>query len=260
MTTALWHGASSGRFRVLAVTQSRTGALFVSSLSAVPNALIEVELVDVSRFGHRSADATARQIALVELGSSLADSMSICAALRNTRPGLPQVGLLHCAQDLQSWHIEWLLAGELAGVVDMETAPEQMLATLSTVLSGAIVLEIRARPPQVQIAWPSRGGGPPASTLGVRLGRDDTALVRLASEGESEVELGRQMQLSSHTIHRKLERLRTLLSLRNRIELAAWAGAHGFYQRSRLAERDDLVEDAKGVDQHAPAMPDQNDA
>ena len=43
-------------------------------------------------------------------------------------------------------------------------------------------------------------------------------------------EIGRRLHLSPHTVKHHIEQLRGELGARNRIELAAWAGRHGFYR------------------------------
>jgi DNA-binding CsgD family transcriptional regulator len=58
---------------------------------------------------------------------------------------------------------------------------------------------------------------------------EDLGLLARAATGVTEEELGLALHLSSRTIHHRLERLRERLGVRNRIELAAWAGARGLY-------------------------------
>jgi DNA-binding NarL/FixJ family response regulator len=54
-------------------------------------------------------------------------------------------------------------------------------------------------------------------------------VIALVAHGLSDREIGARLHLSRHTVHHKIERLRDDLGLKNRIELAAWAGRHGLY-------------------------------
>ena len=54
----------------------------------------------------------------------------------------------------------------------------------------------------------------------------------LVAQGLSDREIGARLHLSRHTVHHKIERLRGDLGLRNRTELAAWAGRQGLYPPS----------------------------
>jgi DNA-binding NarL/FixJ family response regulator len=54
-------------------------------------------------------------------------------------------------------------------------------------------------------------------------------LLELVAYGRSDREIGALLHLSPHTVKHRIERLRDALGARNRIELAAWAGRHGFY-------------------------------
>ncbi len=57
-------------------------------------------------------------------------------------------------------------------------------------------------------------------------------LITLVAHGLSDREIGERLHLSRHTVHHWIERLRDELNLKNRVELAAWAGKHGLYPRS----------------------------
>jgi DNA-binding NarL/FixJ family response regulator len=65
----------------------------------------------------------------------------------------------------------------------------------------------------------------------------DVELLRLLASGLSDREIANRLYLSPHTIKHRLDRLRDKLDMRNRIELAAWAGASGYY-RATLAGPD----------------------
>ena len=54
-------------------------------------------------------------------------------------------------------------------------------------------------------------------------------LLELVALGLPDHEIGRRLHLSPHTVKHQIEDLRTALRVRNRTELAAWAGKNGFY-------------------------------
>jgi DNA-binding NarL/FixJ family response regulator len=62
-------------------------------------------------------------------------------------------------------------------------------------------------------------------------GREVT-LVTLVARGLSNHEIARTMHLSAHTIKHGVERLSQKLGVRNRVELAAWAGSNRHYRPS----------------------------
>ncbi len=57
------------------------------------------------------------------------------------------------------------------------------------------------------------------------------ALLELVARGFTDSEIGRTLHLSPHTVKHQLESRAPPSGARNRTELAAWAGRHGFYER-----------------------------
>jgi DNA-binding NarL/FixJ family response regulator len=80
----------------------------------------------------------------------------------------------------------------------------------------------------MHLQWPARS----ARLFNTVDGDRDQTLIGLVSLGLSDQEIGRKLRLSPHTVHHRIERLRTELGVRNRIELAAWAGYQGVYGRA----------------------------
>lgn len=58
----------------------------------------------------------------------------------------------------------------------------------------------------------------------------EVALVTLVARGLSNLEIAGAMHLSAHTIKHGVERLTEKLRVRNRVELAAWAGSNRHYR------------------------------
>src|SRR5438552_856135 len=85
----------------------------------------------------------------------------------------------------------------------------------------------------VEVVRPDLAGG---DLEGADVVAVDVAL-ELVARGLSDREIGAVLHLSPHTIKHHVEHLRAEVGARNRTELAAWAGRHGFYR----PEADDLV-------------------
>jgi DNA-binding NarL/FixJ family response regulator len=64
----------------------------------------------------------------------------------------------------------------------------------------------------------------------IRLGATDVSVLGKLAQGLSDREIASRLHRSPHTIKHYVERLREVVGARNRIELAAWAGRHGFDQ------------------------------
>lgn len=220
---------STAQLRVFALTQSRVARLFISSLRSIGQLSIAAS-DGVPPLVGDSVSLGGYDIALIEVGRARLECRALSELLRRQLPRVPQVALLHSIHGLEIWHVEALVALELAGIVDMEATPGELIRVLRCVVDGNVVLQLKAKHDEAADAS--------VSTIHPHLSRDDQMLLRLAARGRSETEMAAEMQLSGHTIHHRLERLRAAIGLRNRIELAAWAGARGYYEVPHTPEAD----------------------
>src|SRR5437763_42195 len=90
----------------------------------------------------------------------------------------------------------------------------------------------------------------------LRLNATDADLLGYLAQGLPDRQIGERLHLSPHTIKHYIERLRDTVGARNRIELASWAGRHGFYPQVREA----IDADGTAVPRHASAHPAVNGA
>lgn len=225
--------------RVLALTQSRSATLLVAALRSHDLGLI-VETIDPTTMHLGVVPTAQRAVALVELGLRMAEARALCRLVRTRWSDVPQLALLHCGHALEGWHLEMLLHDEIAGIIDMDIALSDLFHVLRTLAAGARVVQLHApAATRMDLVGDAASGDR-------RVALDDEALLRLAAEGGSERELGRELQLSEHTVHRRLERVRSQLGLRNRIELAAWAGASGLYHSLRHPHDESPMSGARG--------------
>jgi LuxR family maltose regulon positive regulatory protein len=67
-------------------------------------------------------------------------------------------------------------------------------------------------------------------SAGQLLSGREVALLTLVARGLSNHEIGGVLHLSAHTIKHGVERLSQKIGVRNRVELAAWAGSNRHYR------------------------------
>lgn len=63
------------------------------------------------------------------------------------------------------------------------------------------------------------------------LSEDTCHLLSLLTAGHTEAEIGKAMHLSVAGVRHRIEKICETIGVRNRMELASWAGAEGYYQR-----------------------------
>ena len=64
---------------------------------------------------------------------------------------------------------------------------------------------------------------------GQLLREEEARLAALVACGLSNAEIARRCHVAPDTVHHRVARLCARLDVRNRVELAAWAGAHGLW-------------------------------
>jgi DNA-binding NarL/FixJ family response regulator len=193
---------------------------------------VTVEPLELDR-GDLDAHAEALDratVAVADVSLQLVAGIELCRELHATRPALPLVALVCCSQSLNPWHLEALLDGVVSCVLDLEATPAEVRRTVEEVVRGGSVLHLhlrRTHSPFLRELVASR-----KSTRAKKL-----RLLELVSLGLPDHEIGRRLHLSPHTVKHHIEELRGELGVRNRIELAAWAGGHGFYAPDALGTR-----------------------
>ena len=184
--------------RLLLVTRRHALASFFRSL---PGIAVEVVRPDLAGGDLEGADVVAVDVAL-EPDSAL----ELCASLHRGLPSLPLVAIVCCPQSVTPWQLERLLA------------------------DGGSVFHLHLRRGHRRVLQGMLAGRDSRRETNVRA-------LELVARGLSDREIGAVLHLSPHTIKHHVEHLRAEVGARNRTELAAWAGRHGFYR----PEADDLV-------------------
>ena len=163
------------------------------------------------------ADVAAVDVALEAVGA-----LDLCLELRRRRPELPIVAVVCCPGAVAPSTLRTLLSAGASGIVDLRARSEEARQSLLAAARGELV-------PQEQLG---RGGAAPLQDVfAARPERRELQLrlLELVAHGLPDHEIGRRLHLSPHTVKHHIEQLRRDLRVKNRIELAAWAGRNGFY-------------------------------
>jgi DNA-binding NarL/FixJ family response regulator len=166
--------------------------------------------------------------AVVDVAPDPPAAVAVCRELRRRRDDLPIAAVVCCPHSLTPWTLRALLGAGVTGILDLRATPEEAARTVESVALGASVLSLELRRGhrellQEIVAGPGEGS------------ETKTRLLALVALGLSDREIGAQLHLSPHTVKHQIEQLRRQLRIRNRTELAAWAGRHGFYDGGALA-------------------------
>jgi two-component system response regulator DevR len=152
-------------------------------------------------------------------------AIEFCGELHARRPELPIVALVCCPQALAPSHLHGLLAAGAGSVIDLGDRGEETRRAVLAAARGETVLHLQL----------GRGGDAfLRDVLSARPARRELQLrlLELVALGLSDREIGNRLHLSPHTVKHSTEQLRAALGVRNRTELAAWAGRSGFYAGS----------------------------
>jgi two-component system response regulator DevR len=171
------------------------------------------------------AEAADADVAVVDVSLDPAAGIQRCRDLQQRRADLPIVGVFCCPSSLTPWNLRALLASGVSGVLDLQGTVEDAVRTIETVARGGSVFHLQLRRGQRELLRDLlMGGGSPTDT--------QLRLLELVARGLSDREIGMQLHLSPHTVKHHIEQVRHELRIRNRTELAAWAGRNGFYDRA----------------------------
>jgi DNA-binding NarL/FixJ family response regulator len=158
---------------------------------------------------------------VIDAGLEAPQAVALARAIRELGPTVPVVAVVCCSQSATPWQLQGLVRAG-ASVLDLQAPPEEAVRVLESVARGASVLHVHLRRDDRAFLHEVLLGREEATEEKVRL-------LELLALGLPDHEIGRRLHLSPHTVKHRIEDLRAELGARNRIELAAWAGRHGFY-------------------------------
>jgi DNA-binding NarL/FixJ family response regulator len=220
---------------VLATSRPLLAFLF-QQLAQRDRCSVDVVVPATDRLEECDEQLTAASAAVVDISDAVS-SVAFCSELHRRHPLLPIVVLFCCPQASDPSQLKTLLRLGALSVFDLQATPEEVMRTLETAVRGGSTLHLHLLPGNDRFLHDLVALDEPRSATKV-------AILELVSLGLPEREIGRRLYLSPHTVKHHIEDLRHELCLRNRIELAAWAGRHGFYRPERTGRperRSDFV-------------------
>jgi DNA-binding NarL/FixJ family response regulator len=173
----------------------------------------------LAHHGEHVARATA---AVVDVALDPPAATELCRGLHAHRPGLPVLALVCCPHSVTPWDLRELLDAGIAGLLDLRARADDARRALESAARGETVLHLQLARGGKMLLQDALGGGTPR-------GAAQLALLELVARGLPDREIGTILHLSPHTVKHQIDQLRRELGVRNRTELAAWAGRHGFY-------------------------------
>ena len=178
-------------------------------------------------------------VAVVDTGSDPIAAVEVVRVLHTEAPALPIAALICCPSSFAIWQLQALAAAGVSSFLDLEVSVPELSSALDRIARGGIVLSLRLGAEHraffraTLLQYDSQENNPVT-----RLAKCDTdfRILQGVARGMTNREIANQLNLSPHTVHHRIERLRQELLVTNRTELAAWAGRHGLYQPSQPEE------------------------
>jgi DNA-binding NarL/FixJ family response regulator len=161
------------------------------------------------------------EVAVVDVAIDTPSARAFCAGLHDEQHELPIVGVVCCPKALDPWQLQSLFASGVSSVLDLQTSIDEAMRAIRGAARGSTVLHLHLQRAHRRLLHDLFVDAPARSTK--------LELLQLVARGLPDHEIGRRLHLSPHTVKHQIENLRGEVGARNRIELAAWAGRHGFY-------------------------------
>ncbi|MDP8943427.1 MAG: response regulator transcription factor [Actinomycetota bacterium] len=161
--------------------------------------------------------------AVIDAGLDPAAAILVCEELHRVRPTLPMAALVCCSHSITPWSLRTLIAAGVSSVLDLEATADEVAHVLRSVAHGGSILRLQRRHGHKALLKDILASSGPRTETQLEL-------LELVARGLPDHEIGRRLHVSPHTVKHHIEQLRDEVGARNRIELAAWAGRHGFYR------------------------------
>ena len=181
---------------------------------------LQLAPVDVEEARSRPLENIAA--AMVDVALDAGIGIAVCSELHRRRPELPVTAIVCCPHAVTPWTLRSLLSSGVSAVLDLEATRDEAARTLASVGRGASVLHLQLRRDNGELLRDLLTPEDRPSASQVRL-------LQLVALGLPDREIGERLHLSPHTVKHQIEQLRREVGVRNRTELAAWAGRNGFY-------------------------------
>jgi DNA-binding NarL/FixJ family response regulator len=210
-------------FHVLvAASHPTVRALFAEIARQHPGSvLITVVSLDARAVLAASARLAPGSVAVVDASVEPTEALAVCEAIRTHRPALPVSAVFCCAHSATAADLQSFLGAGVGGLLELELSAEDILVALRGIARGESALHVQLAAGARTSLLDRLTGTGRAEHLSDR----DLGLLRLVALGLTDHEIGRQLYLSPHTIKHRIDRLRRHVHAKNRVQLAAWAGA-----------------------------------
>src|SRR2546430_9624421 len=199
----------------------RAFAAAMASVSSPPLAILELDSVAEAADDRRSWIDVVTPLVGLDLPFG-----QIVRAVRLSRQRAPDsriAGVACCHSLLTTELFERLLGESVDGVIDLEASPEEALAHVRALSERTDSVRVHTRIRRLS------GQGDH------HLQPADRMLLHLVAQGMSDSRIAELLRRNPHTVKHQIERLRAAVQVRNRTELAAWAGLNGYYSRDERA-------------------------
>jgi DNA-binding NarL/FixJ family response regulator len=219
---------------LLATNRAAVEGFFTSLAGHRLSIDVVVERIGVSteELAAKGESVAAADVAAVDVALDATAGLAVCEELQRRRPMLPITAVVCCPHSITPWELRTLLHTGVSSVLDLQSTRDDAIRVLESAAEGGFVLHLHLR------------RGHRGILRDVLTGRAQSEmqmqLLRLVTQGLPDHEIARRVYLSPHTVKHHIEQLRNDVGVRNRTELAAWAGRHGFYTPER-GRPDDLV-------------------
>jgi DNA-binding NarL/FixJ family response regulator len=164
-------------------------------------------------------------VALVDASIDTVQAVDVCRQLRAQRDDLPLGVLFCCPRAAAAESLRTCRDAGIGSFIDLQLSPEQTLAALRSMARGETVVRLQLSEDSGSVLFNSHD---PDDQLSER----EVVLLGLVARGLTDQEIGDELCLSHHTIKHRIERLRSRLHARNRVQLAALAGRRQESQRA----------------------------
>lgn len=178
--------------------------------------------VDAELIEQKGTAIAGASVCVVDFALHPLAAVDTCRALRSHDGRLPLAAVICCPHSVTPQNIRALAGAGVTTILDLQMTREDTLRALRATRRGEAVLHL------------SFGGWRRATLADVIGGRrlrgeDNPRLLELVAQGLTDNDIGARLHLSPHTVKKRIEYLRDEIGVRNRTELAAWAGRQGLY-------------------------------
>jgi len=195
------------------------------ALTGMLNKLADLRVVFSDIADSPALIASRPKVLLLDVGLRDEDSLRVAAALKQAHPDAKIIvmDLLPVNEEI----VEFVNAG-VSGFVLKDATFEEFVGTIRSVAAGEKVL-----PPRMteslfsQIAREAEAHAAPHVLEDVRMTRREREVIELISEGLSNKEIAKRLNIATHTVKSHVRNVMEKLALHTRLQIAAYAHRDG---------------------------------